>query len=448
MKDVIIRASDPLGSPGFIGLACADWDVGPANARYLTVDGFQTGISLTRIGNYFTLEHVTVRNCALGVLAPTCSIRDLNTENCDLPLKSTGLTVIVDSVLKGRGPAAILNEKGGLLARHLKTSGCAKAFVSATPAGDAAGPDIVEYLSEPPTGNWPVPLGATVSLNLPVEESPEIQYPQSPDEWTLLPRTGDITAPLQAAIDAGKKHLYIPGGGGQTISQTIRLRGSVERIMCVGVGVVTCKTGGEPVFRLEDGASRQVILELFYANYGAKYSIGVEQASPRTLVIRHGSLSYETAAGGAGGKLFAESVVGHFVCRKVQAWLRDMDTEAGGPTALNLVNDGGTMWVLGQKTEDFATKLRTINGSTELLGGTYRQNWDAADFQRSGIDPANPPPLFQVENGNLSLTYISWGPARPFDPLVSETRGGETRHLSRKQTGGHATLFVGRSQPR
>jgi hypothetical protein len=123
--------------------------------------------------------------------------------------------------------------------------------------------------------------------------------------------------------------------------------------------------------------------------------------------------------------------------------MRDMDTEAGGPDALNLTNDGGVLWVLGQKTEDFATKLRTLHGGfTELLGGTYRQNWDAEDFQRTGMDPQRPPPLFEVD-GHFSATYTSWGPGIPFADLVRETRGRETRGLSRAASGGAAALFVG-----
>lgn len=448
VKDVVIRASDPIRSPGFIGLACADWEVGNAMTCYLTVDGFQTGISLTKIGNYFTMEHVTVKNCATGVLAGTCSIRDLNTENCDVPLKSTGLTVIVDGTFKGKGPAAIVNEKGGLFARNIKTTGYAQAITSPTPSGDAPGPDVVEYVSDPVKSNWPPPAGKTLSLNLPVEESPEIQYPQSASDWALMPGTGDISDALQEAIDAGKKTIYIPGGSAPVISKTIVLRGPIERIMCVGVGGLSLTMPGVPAFRLEDGTSKVVILELVYSGHGGQCSVGIEQASPRTLVVRHGNLSYETAPGGAGGKLFAESVTGSFVCRKIHSWLRDMNTEAGGLTALNLSNEGGTMWVLGQKCEDFATKLTTINGSTELLGGTYRQNWNDAKLQNGGLDPANPPPLFLVKDGETSLTYVAWGPAmgKPFDPLVRETRGGETRNLGRKENGGSAALFVGRTK--
>jgi hypothetical protein len=116
---------------------------------------------------------------------------------------------------------------------------------------------------------------------------------------------------------------------------------------------------------------------------------------------------------------------------------------AGGPDALNLANDGGILWVLGQKTEDFATKLRTLHGGfTELLGGTYRQNWDAEDFRRTDMEPQRPPLLFEVD-GHFSATYTSWGPGIPFADLVRETRGREVRHLPRDGANGAAALFIG-----
>lgn len=114
-----------------------------------------------------------------------------------------------------------------------------------------------------------------------------------------------------------------------------------------------------------------------------------------------------------------ESIVAHAVCTKVRAWMRDMDTEAGGPDALNLTNDGGVLWVLGQKTED---------------------------FRRTSMDPQRPPPLFVVD-GHFSATYTSWGPGIPFADLVCETRGREVRNLSRDRAGGAAALFVGYTQP-
>jgi hypothetical protein len=441
IKDVIIRASDPQRSPGFIGLACMDWEVGPSSGRYITVDGFQTGVSLTKIGNYFTMEHITVKNCAIGVHAPSCSIRDLNTDNCGIAVQSTGNTIIIDSILKGKGAAAITKEgKGFLFARNIKTTGFSKA-ISTT-----SGTDIAEYVSEPVKSLWPPAQGMETSLNLPIENSPEMQYPQTAADWAVMPAKGDISDDLQRAIDSGKKQIYLVPGK-PSITKTIILRNNVERIMGVGPTPVAFKTGDKPAFRLEAGKSTAVALELIYSDYASNAKIDFEQAAPRTFIIRHGGGFYETAPGGAGGRLFMENVVGGMICRKVTAWMRDMDTEEGGATARNITNDGGTVWILGQKTEDYATKITSVNGAfTELLGGTYRQNWDTKDLKGGGLSEQNLPPLFLVENSHVSLSYNSWGPAQAYEALVVEKRGGETRTLSRAQHTGAAGLFIGYSK--
>ncbi len=452
IRDVAIRASDPVNHRGAIGLACSDWEVGPASARYLTVDGFETGIALTRIGNYFTMEHVTVRNCDTGVVANTSSIRDLRTDNCKLPLRVQGMVVLLESQLRGKGPMAVDLAEGSLLARDLQTAGYAVAIKG--PGDAVTGPKVAFFASEAVKTNWPsgagssagAGTGADSTLNLPIEQSPEMQYPAA-DQWAVVMAKGDISDALQKAIDSGARDIAISGTGG-TISKTIHLRNKVQRIMGFGVTPIIYRTGAQPVFRLDDGAAPVVILELLYGNYGSQADTVMEQASKRTLVFRHGSGSYRTAPEGYGGKVFMESNVTHpLVFTKVHAWLRDMNTERGGLDGTNIINDGGVVWMLGHKTEDFATKILTKNGGwTELLGGTYRQNWDQKDFAEKGITPANLPPLFIVENAHVSMTYVSWGPNKPFEVLVRETRDGQTLDLDRKTHGGSAVLFSGFTQ--
>jgi hypothetical protein len=442
LRDIVIRASDPVGSPGLQGIGMAG-GCGPALGRYITVDGFKTGISTKGAGNYFTMEHITVRNCEVGVDGQTTTLRGLVADKCGVAFAAGGNTVLIDAVITGSGDAAITANKCGLFARNIKTTGYKSAIAS--DKGNVAGPNVAEWTSSPVVHNFDPAAGCATSLNLPVEESPELQYPQNASEWMMV-KGGDITESLQKAIDDGAVNIYVSPGA--SINKTIILRNKVQRIMSLGVSMITMKTPGAPVFRLEGGDAKVVLLELMYTNYGSNSAVGVEQASPRTLVVRHGSLSYRTDEKGCGGKVFMESICSHVDITKVKAWLRDMDTEAGGPDAHNLSNNGGVMWVLGQKTEDFATKLTTVNGGySELLGGTFRQNWDKSDFDRTKLDMNNPPPLFEVVDSAFSATYVSWGPAVPFKSLVREKRGGETRDLDRAKNGGGAVLFVGYAKP-
>ncbi|MGF1633907.1 MAG: glycosyl hydrolase family 28-related protein [Phycisphaerae bacterium] len=415
VKDVTLRAADPVNHPGLVGLACTDWEVGPGSIRHVTVDGFATGALMTKVANHVTLEHVTLSNCDVGIVAhDTLSIRGLKTLAVETPLQLHGQTVLLDAELHAPAGAenagaenAVAIQAGAhrLLARNINTHGFARVVASTAPAGDvpadasSAGTHTALYLSHPPVSNWPADDTAAGLHSLPVEESPHLPYPASADGWAVMPARGDITDALQHAIDAGATDILIPGGGGKQITRTVHLRNNVRRIMGVGNAYLRMNTGEAPAFRLEAGNAPVVLLELLYADYGSDTRFAFEQAAPRTLVLRHGGGDIRSLPSAEGGKLFVESVVGaRFHLAGVDAWLRDVNTELGGPEA-NIINRGGDVWVLGHKTEDFATKIATYDGRTELLGGTYRQNHDDADLRRTGLNPADPPPLFIVDNG-------------------------------------------------
>ena len=84
---------------------------------------------------------------------------------------------------------------------------------------------------------------------------------------------------------------------------------------------------------------------------------------------------------------------------------------------------------------------------TELLGGTYRQNWDAADGVAALVEGN---PLFVIEDASASLSYLTWSShagAPAYKYLVRERRGAETRNLVNATHGGAGdgmgTLYVG-----
>jgi hypothetical protein len=293
--------------------------------------------------------------------------------------------------------------------------------------------------------SWQPEPGMDTTLGLPIEDSPEFQYPQTSADWAVLPTSGDISAALQSAIDAGKSTIYIQGG---YLSATIYLRNNVQRIMGLGVKLTTHNTGTAPVFKLEDGNSTAVIIELIYPPSGGK-SMLCQQASTRKFVLRHGGHSYSVAPEGYNGKVFIESLTSvPFNFTNVNAWARDLNTELGGDNKPNVVNDNSKVWILGQKTEDYATKIKTINGGyTELLGGVFRQNWDAAD-NVSLLFENNP--LFVIDNAYATFTFKTiknGGGAPNYKYLVRETRGTETRNIINTEHGGtydeNHSLYVG-----
>ncbi|MBD3418779.1 MAG: hypothetical protein GF398_01550 [Chitinivibrionales bacterium] len=440
IKDITIRSSHPNKSPGFRGLAFDDFWFGPGSAFFVEIDGFKEGVYLGSAHNHVVMEHFTIVNCETGVRnkGNTCSLRDVTTNNCRLAIKNevdhAHMVLVHSHLTEGpkKGPA-IVNE-GALLSYGIKTSGYTSAIKSSSPAGNLKGNDIHHYTSHAPRSLWGNDTKKRESLQLKVAESPEYQYPQSAKAWAVTPAKGDITQAIQAAIDSGKTTIYIPHGGGKEITADIYLRNKLQRIMGLSVATI----GGRGRLIIEDGDADAVIAELIYSR---KY----RHRSSRTFVLRHSGGAYETDSAGFGAGVFMESVVGsEFRFRRVSAWLRDMNTEVGGEGIdENILNDGSTIWILGQKTEDYATKLATINGGkTELLGGAYRQNWNEGDNVEQYFDTT---PLFYVKDAKASFSFKTfsngkWSPNYKY--LVFDIRKQKTKKLSHEKAGGVIALYT------
>jgi len=434
IKDITVKASDPVNHRPLRGIQFSDYWFGPGNGRYLEVNGFTEGILIGDAQNHTVLEHINISNCntALRNAGNTCSLRKIKVTNCEAGIinQTGGHMVILESSIQGSGSDAI-SSLGVLLARSIQTTGFSKAIASTGIKGDVIGPNVTNYSSEDPLSNWPAE-GKDTSLNLTPAESPEFQYPATSDNWAVLPASGNITTQLQQAIDEGKKTIYIQGGD---VTSTIYLRNNVERIMGIGVKMMNFNTGSQPVFKVVDGNTSGVIVELLYTNYGSTSQYVCQLSSKRDLIFRHGSNGLNVSPEGYGGRVFLESIVGLPIeLNNVDAWLRDMDTELGGEFAVNILNNNSRVWILGQKTEDYGNKIKTINGGfTELLGGIFRQNWDAADGVNELLDKV---PLFLVDNSHGSFSFKTNAYGTYYKILLQEKRLNETRNLLHSSYGG------------
>jgi len=182
-----------------------------------------------------------------------------------------------------------------------------------------------------------------------------------------------------------------------------------------------------------------VVLERFNF-YFRECGRGIENRSAKDLVIRH-IISWAAAGGhrnapGA-GKLFIEDYDpgvhrnGHSVFLGQRVWARQFNPEPRlGPHA---VNDGGTLWILGYKTEGFGPVLVTKNGGrSEVLGGSHC--WvtlGKEDLKLRGL------PAYVVEDGEMSASFGThrhqeWD----HDPYLREVRRGETRDTPRAEIPG------------
>ena len=178
-------------------------------------------------------------------------------------------------------------------------------------------------------------------------------------------------------------------------------------------GIITDFSVG-PYFFMEHNSRRALILHRVAVNFQGRTD------------------AYRTGPNGT-GEVYVEDVVGHeFLFRKQSVWARQFNIEGDGT---HLSNDGGTLWVLGYKTEGGGTLLETKNGGkTELLGGL--------SYTVGGIDDN---PMFVIDRSQASLSFCEiCFTGKPFPNILRETQGGATKTMTQQNTlwGGHFTLFT------
>lgn len=415
LRDVTLRSGDGAGNIG-LDLGYNDMN-GPLLAEYLTVSGFQFGVRLANAVNSATFEHVTLSgqsDTAFFNDGQAVSMRGLTTSGGARSIFNGGVMTLLDSSLSGAAPAAIHNE-GVLFARALNTSGYASAIEAAAGAGPPApGPHIDEYTSGPTLRLF---SDKTKSLSLPIQETPEIPW-DDPATWVSVVDKGadpsggaDSAAAIQAAIDAGATTVYFPLGS-YTISQPIVLRGNVRRLLGMHSNL---DYNGDitPDLTVADGVEPVVAIDRL--NVGSV----LELATTRAVVLLDSSLNEVKSSGS--GDVFIEDVTtspwAGWTFGKQRVWARQINPENDGT---HILNGGGTLWVLGLKTERGGTLIDTeAAGKTELLGG----------FSYTTTDPLTRP-MFINNGSQFSATFaeVSFGPPR-FNPLVSETVGGATKLL-------------------
>jgi hypothetical protein len=449
-RDVTIRGS------GVIGLEMSHTRAnGPNLVKNVTIDGFQTGIRTGYGMESLTFENITLRNqTVLGwfnesaartangtnhlAASQILSIRQLNASTLAVTAfkNPSGHVVMIDSTFAGTGGASALpaienGASGKMLLRNISATGYARALKDG--AIDISGSTLGEWVSDAPVSQFPS-TGAT--LNLPIQETPAVPE-DDPSTWANIKSFGatdwnaaegsrfDNDAPaIQAAIDSGAATIFIPAGSYRVLSQ-INVRANVRRIVGVG-GVSSVGAGnnasGVPyqgiVWNIQAGAAPIVILENMSSGYAMDMT-GVDNQSARTLVLR--DLNIQPPKFTGTGDIFIENVVAsYWEFNGQRAWARQINPERDGT---HIVNRGGTLWLLGLKTEDLGYVIDASNGAkTEILGGMVYS-----------LDDTTATPMIRNIESQLSFSLCEYlgSYGKPYNTLVEETATGVTNSLTR-----------------
>lgn len=454
LRNVRIISEDP-DLVGAVGLHLAHTDeIGPMLVQDVTIIGFDRGIRCAFQTASQTFENITLegqREYGLtNGFSQSVFIRGLHFKGSTTAVRS-GPTVpgdpgqakllLIDSELNcsagGRHPVAVRNQKVAFL-RSIQADGF-RAVVSRELDHGRGNPSkqespLEEFIANganpgrkgPPFRLFDSP---EVSLSLPIQERPEVKWEQDPLKWASpgqfqIGQSGrpddefDDTPSIQAAIDSNATTVYLPRGTWRIKGELI-LRSHVRHF-------VGCESRLNPVpdertarVTLSDGHSPIVLAEGLEAG-----GIVFSHRSDRTLHLRHFlGCRYETPVEGPAGSVFLTDVVsGPIAIGPAQSlWARQLNIEGSTEGNENvgeenaeakLLNRGGTAWVLGMKTEDAGTVIKTVDGgSTELLGHLH-------------VGHRGDSPCFVTIDSRFSAAVTS---APSFSIAAVETRGGETR---------------------
>jgi hypothetical protein len=427
LRNVRIVSGD---GQGVAGLDMTRAWPGPSLAKHVVVQGFDYGIRVGTPEYGPTFEHITVQNqrvAGLLVDKNIVALRAFTSTNTVPALQnpvSYASVILLDAALNGGSPSRSAIENGGYLyARNVSTSGYASAISGTT------GTTVTEYLSGKPQSLFdssPSPK----SLNLPVRETPAY-HDDDLSQWAAFtPSEYGRTETLQATLNSGKRTVYFPFGVYFSYNErAVTVPAGVRRI--VGFSSVVNSdangaNGGGIRFIVQEPSAEPLIIE------GFGYGVKVDHRSARPVAIKNGFYQYFSNA--SAGDLYLEDVgIEPLVIQPSQhVWARQFNNEYGGT---KVVNNGGTLWLMGMKTERGGTVVETKNGGrTEFLGTLLYPSRAIAQDE----------PAFISRDSQVALIYGQnvYCPNCGYAIQVEETRNGQTRQL--KHSGGYRMpLYVG-----
>ena len=406
---VTVRA--PAGS-GHTGIGLTRWWPGPAIIHDVRIEGFARGIALHHYQYGMTFENIQlIGQTEIGIhnLHNVLSMRNVRFEG-NVPFyrqgdSMHGMLVLLDSRINGvdAEEMAAITSRGILNLRRVTFEGFGRILDnphdgSLSIAGDLEQPTFIA--SHDLGSSLHAGGGPGRSLDLPIEEVPIIR-PGPDDEWVDGGTTGQS---LQAAIDSGAEFIYIRPAQTIDLEETIVLRNNVRLIL--GLNGHLRGPNGKPAVRVENGGPEVVAMEHMYL--GA----GVDQASDRTFVLRHGDLgSYGVRATGR-GKTHVVNVIGrgYRIGPGHRFWGRQINSEFGSDPLFS--NFGGDSWILGFKMETSPTgsgdapkstpSLFNRGGRLEVLGGLLYT-------LGSRREHAPQVPAFTNERGRIAVSYRTNG---------------------------------------
>jgi len=455
LRHILIRGD------GVTGLSIEGYLSGIGSIRDIEIDGFDYGIKIWSSIPALVFERITLKNQSIaGVFndEKPVSIRKLTSVNAVPAIinkPGQASLVLIDSYLKGdnNSATAIIND-AMLFARNVHIEGYGNALEE---NGNTIQTDYIdEHVTPLSTGSdyesdgvytlWEDTPKKSLHLggnNIP--DQPEVTW-DDPHEWVVV--HGNTSDDIQAAIDSantdGKTTVFLPKRL-YTISKSVRIWGSVRRFhggYSVWVHGNELKKSGTSMMTIEAGSHPVIVIEGVDALIGNKAGNNyyfIQNNSDKTVVLKDlftpvAMGTYRNADGGtvfienvATGETSNENTPPFDLCFTNQmVWARSFNPEVDGFTDASVINDGGSFWALGFKTEcSDGVLFKTIRGGkTELLGGLF----NTLTGEATGV------PMLICDNASLSVTAAQRTRVEDaYATILEETRGSQTRRLAHSE---------------
>ena len=437
---VTIRSSDPEMA-GHTGLKMTRNWPGPSMIQGVTIEGFDRGIDVAHFEYGNSYENITLtgqRKVGIQNKQNMLAIHKLVSDNEVPAIRGTdehGLVVLVDAQLTGGGSdAAAIEGINEFYLRDVETSGYGKAVDSTRSGSKDVLAGSVDFYS---TEQYALGVEEPRPMGLEIEPTP-LFWTTDFDQWVspqqflpegqTKPEDGDWTEALQKAMDAGKPVVYLPNGAYRiskpvTVPPHVRLIQGFQSSIWAGEGN---KEKVDPLLRFTGRGGDGTNIEHMWIEGH------VEHDADRPITFRHVDIHgrYENTEAGT-GDLFIEDTIGPKplrVAHPQRVFARQLNIEFGEEPLVE--NHGGTLWLLGYKTEGEMVCIHQTSGKTEMLGGLIYPLREV---------PGNTP-AFLIEGGEAALSYVMSGPKYP-NQVRSTTRDG-SQTLKGDDVGWRAAALV------
>jgi Pectate lyase superfamily protein len=436
LSDVTIRAGDGQGK---IGLDLTENEFGPALVKNVTIDGFDRGVFTVGSVSHATFLNLTLKNQRVVGFENSLpvSIYNLTSQNKVPAIVNSNFylahVVLVKAALTGGANPVAIKNQGGFYGRDISIGGYKNLLNDSGKI--IPGPTLKEYVSKNDEQHSLSSDGGKGHLKIAYKAPPTTRV--EPVAAWVKPQDidGDDTAAIQKVFDSGASTIYFPFGKSYSVRRTITIPATVRRV--VGMHNGPSSTFGNyqdylpvdnPIIRIVGNTKEPLVLESFFASRWPHNEArpGIEIASNRPLYIRSSGGGVIHLAAGYSGNVWLEDT--HTDIRihgkqTVRAVHYNPENNHWTKDRTYVVNEGGTFWCLGMKTEAIAKHVDTKKGGrTEILGGFFRDH---------KVLPGDAVPYFSTTDASISATYLQYdwggGHARGFEAVT--TKGSSAKEL-------------------